>query len=235
MTRRPSHSRGGTPQRAQRVAQGAPLPVHPKFTLLEGSGASPLDSGPLPGPGSQPAPGSARAYLMRICEGDPLGLATAVRERMAERALLVEPARVGDKTAARAAFEMARDGSWQDEPARVREWIDRALALELEDQRAAGAEPVPRSPGPFLAAVAERLGLEPLLMNEAVVVFNGLPTRVRRVFFGAFVRGESLEQLAATGHGPVDTVRRRLRCALLSIARLRPSELAPEDGSSTDD
>ena len=235
MARQPSHSRGGTPERAQSFAQGSPWPVYPKFTLLGRSGAAPLDSGPLLGPGSQPASSSARAYLMRICEGDPLGLAPAVRECVAERALLVEPAHVGEKMAARAAFEMARDGGWQAEPARVREWIERALALELEDQRAAGAEPVPRSPGPFLTAVAERLGLEPLLMCGAAVVFNGLPICVRRVFFGAFVRGESLEQLAATGHGSVDTVRRRLRCALLSIARLRPSELVPEDRSSTDD
>lgn len=235
MARRPSHSRGGTPERAQRDAQGAPLPVHPKFTLLTGASGPLLDPGPLPGPGSQPTPGSARAYLVRICAGDPLGLATAVRERMAERAWLVEPARVGDKAAARAAFEMARDGGWQDEPARVREWVDRALALELEDQRTALERPIPVAPGPFLAAVAERLGLESLLMNEAAVVFNGLPTSVRRVFFDAFVRGQSPDELEAAGHGDPATVRRRLRCALLSIARLRPSELAAEDGSSRDE
>ena len=41
MARRPSHSRGRAPERARRDAQGAPLPVHPKFTLLTGS------SGPL--------------------------------------------------------------------------------------------------------------------------------------------------------------------------------------------
>lgn len=235
MARRPSHSRGEARARAQRVAQGAPLPVHPKFTLLEGCGAPLLDPGPLPGPGSQPLPGSARAFLVRICDGDPLGLATAVRERMAERAWLVEPARVGDKAAARAAFEMARDGDWQHEPARLLEWVDRALALELEDQRNALERPIPTAPGPFLAAVAERLGLDALLVNEGAVVFNGLPTSVRRAFFAAFVRGQSPDELAASGHGELATVRRRLRCALLSIARLRPSEVEPEDGSPSDE
>jgi len=211
------------------------LPVHPKFTLLEGAGAALLDPGPLPGPGSQPPPGSARAFLLRICDGDPLGLAQAVRERMGERALLVEPARVGDKVAARAAFEMAREGRWLDEPQRLREWTDRGLALELEDQRAALAKPIPAAPGPFLAAVAERLGLDALLVNEGAVVFNGLPTSVRRAFFAAFVRGQSPDELAASGHGETATVRRRLRCALLSIARLRPSEVDPEDGSPSDE
>lgn len=234
MARRPSHSRGSPPERAQRDAQGVSLPLHPKFTLLAGTSAPLLEPGPLPGPGSQPAPGSARAYLVRICDGDPLQLATAVRARVAERAFLVEPARVGDKTAARAAYEMAREGGWHDEPARIREWIDRALAVELEDQRAALARPIPAAPGPFLAALAERLGLDALLMNEAAVVFNRLPTSVRRAFLGAFVLGQSPEELAAAGHGELATVRRRLRCALLSIARLRPSELDPEDGSATD-
>jgi len=235
LARRPSHSRGGTPERAQRDAQGAPLPVHPKFTLLTGSSGPLLDPGPLPGPGSQPVPGSARAFLLRICDGDPLGIAATVRERMAHHAWLVEPASVGDKAAARAAFEMAREGCWLDEPARVREWIERALALEREDQHGALRGPIPMAPGPFLAAVAERLGLEPLLMNEAAVVFNGLPTSVRRVFFDAFVRGQSPDELEAAGHGDPATVRRRLRCALLSIARLRPSEVDPEDGSPSDE
>jgi len=235
LARRPSHRREVATERPQRVAPGTALPKPPSVTLERGATASLLDPDLPPESGSPPPPGSARAFLRRICDGDPLGLALAVRERMAARALLVEPALVGDKVAARAAFEMACDGRWQDAPERLREWIDRGLAREVEDQRAALEYPIPSAPGPFLAAVAERVGLDALLMNEGAVVFNGLPTSVRHAFYATFVRGQSTDDLVATGHADLATIRRRLRCALLSIARLRPSEVDPQDRSSSDE
>jgi hypothetical protein len=71
-------------------------------------------------------------------------------------------------------------------------------------------------------------------MHSAAVVFNALPSPVRRAFFGAFVRGQSLAELTAAGLGDDATVRRRLRCALLSLSRLTPTEVDPTDVSASE-
>jgi DNA-directed RNA polymerase specialized sigma24 family protein len=212
------------------------LPLYPKFTLLSRSDATLLGPAPIAAVGwaGPPVPGSARDFLERICDGDPLGLGPAARALVGARAYLVEPAHIADKAAARAAFEMARERRWNDSPDGVRAWLDRALARELEDQREAQSDPVPPEPGEFLGAVAERLGIQPALMHSAAVVFNALPGPVRRAFFGAFVRGQSLAELSAAGLGDEPTVRRRLRCALLSLSRLTPTEVDPADVSASE-
>ncbi len=236
MARRPPHSRASSSERALRTPDAAPLPLHPKFTLLSRPDATLLGPAPIAAVGwaGPPVPGSARDFLERVCDGDPLGLGPAARALVGARAYLVEPAHIADKAAARAAFEMARERRWDDAPARVRTWLDRALARELEDQRDAQSDAVPPEPGDFLGAVAERLGIQPALMHTAAVVFNALPSPVRRAFFGAFVRGQSLAELSAAGLGDEPTVRRRLRCALLSLSRLTPTEVDPADVDAPD-
>ncbi len=172
---------------------------------------------------------SGRELLHQICDGDPLQLEPAALARIHELALLVEPYHVTSKAAARAAFELARDRKIETAPERVPEWIERAVDEEEEDQRTQNQNGIPTMPGEFLRALAQRLGMEVGLIVEASILFNRLPLTVRRVFFGAILRGESFQQMSVAGFGSADVLERRLRCALATISALCLPELHPDD------
>lgn len=172
---------------------------------------------------------SGRELLHQICDGDPLELEPAALAQIHKLALLVEPYHVTSKAAARAAFELARDGKLDSAPKRVPEWIERAVDEEAEDQRCQGLNGIPTMPGEFLRALAVRLGMEAGLIVDASTAFNQLPLTVRRVFFGAILNGQSFQQLSDAGFGSAEALERRLRCALGTISALRPVELHPDD------
>ncbi|MCY3001353.1 MAG: hypothetical protein NTV21_06075 [Planctomycetota bacterium] len=172
---------------------------------------------------------SGRELLHQICDGDPLQLEPAALARIHELALLVEPYHVTSKAAARAAFELARDGKLDTAPKRVPEWIERAVDEEADDQRRQAANGIPTMPGEFLRALAVRLGMEAGLIVDASTAFNELPLTVRRVFFGAILTGQSLQQMSDAGYGPPEALERRLRCALSTVSALRPAEVHPDD------
>lgn len=233
MGRRPSSSQGR--QSARAGGPGPPAAAEPSSKTGEHIAEPGAASAPTPEELDQRP--TALELLRQLGPGDPLRLGAAVRGRLGLRAFLLDPERVTAKALAHAAFELARDRVRAASPARIADWVDQAIADELEEDLEEERQKLPwtRKAGELQRVLTERLGIEPGLTRSVCVVFNGLPTRVRRVFFGAVVQRLSLEELAAAGHGDPATVRRRLKTALMSISLLRPFECLPEDGSAADD
>lgn len=175
---------------------------------------------------------SGRDLIAQICDDDPLLLGPAAVAEINTRAMLLEPGHVSSKAAARAAFELARDGKLESAASRVQEWTCRAADDELDDQRNYGVDGIPQMPGEFLLKIAERLGMEPGLVVDASIAFNQLPFAVRRVFFETVINGKSFKDLERMGVGDDHTLERRLRCAFETLSRLKPSDVHPEDRDS---
>jgi len=176
----------------------------------------------------------ARALVRRLWEGDPLQLARRCARRLAQRALLMEAARVERRARARialtATLEAARAGS---ERAQAASWIAEGVDAAIDDllradERGAAREAVaPHAPGAGrdlpAAVLCGTLGIEPASLPRACATFNGLPEQTRRVFFAAVVEGESIAncaQAATTTNrkDPREEVRSRLVEAFSALA-----------------
>ena len=196
----------------QRIAEPAPNVAPPRPRLVSQGGRL-----------------SGRDLVAQICDGDPLELGPAAVAEVNRRAVLVEPGHVSSKAAARAAFELARDGRLESAVERVDGWTKQALVDELDDQRSGSASGIPQMPGEFLLRIGERLGIEPGLIVDASNAFNRLPAVVRRVFFETVINGRSFRELERAGLGDDPTLERRLRCALETISHLRLADVHPAD------
>jgi hypothetical protein len=192
----------------------------------------------------------ARALVRRLWEGDPLQLSRRCARRLAQRALLLEAARVERRARARialtATLETARADSARGEGTRwVAEGVDAAIDdLLRADERGAAREAVarraPEADDDLPAAVlCGTLGIEPASLPRACATFNGLPEPTRRAFFAAVVEGESIAscaQAATTTNGtdPQVVIRRRLVEAFSALAFSAPGALADANGPGSD-
>lgn len=208
----PQRPEPGPNAEPQRIAEPSPEAVFPLRRVI--------------GPGGRL---SGRDLIAQICDGDPLQLGPAAISEVNKRAVLVEPSHVSSKAAARAAFELARDGRLETATERVQGWTCQAVDDELEDQRSYGSDGIPQMPGEFLLTIAERLGIEPGLIVGASIAFNRLPQVVRRVFFETVINGNSFHELERRGLGDDHALERRLRSAFETISRLKTAEVHPDD------
>jgi hypothetical protein len=176
------------------------------------------EDGPDPGllRGSSP-----RVVLARICDGDPLELHARCSAHVGEQALLIDPARLYSRSAARIAYSAM---AWRGDP-RPAEFIAQRIALSLtelvEEDQEAIAHGAPPSPDPdavhdFVSSV---LGLERALAPRACAAFNGLALPLRRAWFAVVVEGETIVDHAATAAVEEAMVRQRLRSVLEAISR----------------
>lgn len=192
----------------------------------------------------------ARALVRRLWEDDPMQLSRRCARRLAQRALLLEAARVERRARARialtATLETARADSAGGEGTRwVAEGVDAAIDdLLRADERGAAREEVarrtPEADDDLPAAVlCGTLGIEPASLPRACATFNGLPEPTRRAFFAAVVEGKSIAscaQAATTTNGadPQVVIRRRLVEAFSALAFSAPGTLAGANGPGGD-
>lgn len=176
------------------------------------------------------APSSSQ-ILQRVLAGDPLAIEDRCRARIATLALLVDLERVVECVMANVAYFARRYRgapefeAWMGQ--RVEAGIERVLEDEAELDRTMRSFDPPSALHMRLGAL---LGMNPRLVRPALVVFNSLPLRVRRVFCAVVVEGCALESLAVERFGARDVSERRLRCALSSISEMRAVGVQIDDG-----
>ncbi|MDP6410553.1 MAG: hypothetical protein QGI46_14350 [Planctomycetota bacterium] len=185
----------------------------------------------------------ARSLLGRLWEGDPLQIARRCSQRISERALLLEPARVERRARARialsASIAAARDARGDLAGADwIAEGVDRAIDDALDaDARGAARDAVElpsQTDGGLLAIIlCDTLGIEPASVARACAEFNALAAPTRSVFYAAVIEGESIEHCArrvaiAPDEDPCETVWRRLARAFRAMGSLAG---APANGA----
>ncbi len=176
---------------------------------------------------------SSSQILARLVDGDPLAIEQRCRARIEHLALLVDLERVVQCTTANAAYFARRYRGappfelWMRQ--RVEAGIERVLEDEAELDRTMHAFDPPTAMHVSLGA---KLGMNPRLVRPALVIFNALPLRVRRVFRAVVVEERALAELPDAAFGELAIRERRLRCALSSIGALRPIGVEPETEDS---
>lgn len=184
-------------------------------------------------PGSELLVGSSpREIAARITPGDPLGFAGRCEARLRERALLVAPNRLLPRALARTArAAMSYRGTpplanWLS--ARVDQAIEDCLLEDREDEHAHRPATDPRDSR--YAFVAEVWGVPPAVARAACIVFNDLPSVVRRAWWALTVEGKSINRYVAEGHGPPQRVEARVKRAIQAMSLLRdPGGEDPDD------
>jgi len=177
--------------------------------------------------------GSAREILHRIFEGDPFGLMDRIEERLRDRAILIDEARVYSSATARIAF-VAKD--YEGDPPIV-EWLDHcidgaiATLIQREAQEERRGIPPTEPFDPHWIAMSQILGIEPPLARRAIHVFHTLPLETRRAFYAVAVEGKGLHRWVAEGHGPPEKVEARLQYALIMMSTLGKYGLGGPDGA----
>ncbi len=172
--------------------------------------------------------GSPREVLMRVIDGDPLGLAGRVEERARHHALLVDRERVAEAAQARVAFGAGRlreAGCFavgQDLAGFVTGCVDWALREvlneDIEDERRGLPEVPPWNPAhEFLTRT---LGIEAASTRKATSIFNHLAWATRRAFCAVMVEGKTLHRWVAEGHGPPERAKARIEHALIMLSTL---------------
>ena len=192
---------------------------------------------PLPG-GSIVAPsGDAPAHeildcrdpkeiLARLAHGDPLHLYERCAQQTRERCLLIDVDRLFElalavvaTTAAVVPGDRVGTSDWMNSQ------IDRAIDSILnEDQETERRAVDPCDPeDPSFALVRDVFGVEPTLARSVTVVFNGLPRRIRRVFFALVVEARSIDECVEEGLGNVESLRTSVRHAFRVLGHLDDS------------
>ncbi len=162
---------------------------------------------------------SPREVLGRVMNGDPLGLAARIEERLRARAYLFDADRVFLRAAARCA-RLA--GRYRGDPP-LEHWLAERIDESLLDllRTDAEADVHGHPPGPEqLAAfevLARPLGLDPACMHHACLVHNQLPEAQRKAFRELVIEGRTLDELAASGHSSATEIARAARAALLAV------------------
>jgi hypothetical protein len=168
-----------------------------------------------------------KTILRRLTNGDPLGLYERCARRTRERHLLVEVDRLFELALAIVATAAVVDS---DESVGTSEWmnsqIDRALeSILCEDQEAERRAVDSGDPdNPSYAFVRDVFGVEGPIARGATVAFNGLPHRVRAVFFALVVKAKSVDQCVAEGLGTVAALKRDVQLAFRTLGHLDESD-----------
>ncbi len=164
---------------------------------------------------------SPREILRRLLDSDPLGLELRIRDRLAQRALLLDPERLLARAGARTAY--AVHGSRIQVPTRefVLGCIDEAIEeLVREDHESE------RSSQPLAAHdqrfdfLADALGVRVEKARRACVVFNELPDEVRRAYWALVIEGRSVARCGSLGLGSPEEVEGNVKRALLALSLL---------------
>lgn len=157
-----------------------------------------------------------RQVLQCLFDGDPLGIAERCRRRLAHRAILLDAETLELRTFARVAH---RAGEYDGEPA-LDAWLDGCIDRAIEDLLAEASERENHSPpeleptDPTHRFFAELLGIEAPLARRSALIFNRLPTLLRRVVWQLVVEGKTLGRAAAEGLGEREVLVEELACAL---------------------
>lgn len=183
-----------------------------------GLGARGLGDGtygdPIPLPGDRGAlllTGSAPEVLARIVPDDPLGLRSLIGQKLAARALLLDPEALLLRTQAACALLAS---SWRGEPELAR-WLERRVEEAFEGILAEEREALERGE---LAGVGDLPGAS-VALGEACARFNAMPFEWREAFVAlvldrsnpdraARARGLSLSELARRARAGVELFRR---------------------------
>jgi hypothetical protein len=174
---------------------------------------------------------SAREVLRNLVQGDPLRVEERVRARIEALAVLVELEPVVQATMANIAYFAGRYRGRPDFERWLAQRVEAGIERVLEDE--AEADRTLRSfdpPTELHLRIGGALGMNPRLVRPALVVFNSLPLRVRRVFQAVVVEHRSLDSLPLERFGALEVRERRLRTALESISALRPVGVQIDDG-----
>ncbi len=184
------------------------------------------------------ARGTPREILARIVPDDPLGLRERVRNRLRERAFLLDVERVHLRALARCASRAPR---YRGRPA-LDVWLDRRVEEAIEDVRLLCEEP-PGEPSDETGRLrpdaiehfAAALGLDAAALREGLASFHELPAGEREVFFRLVLEGGSLDEVArALKLSGGETARRARRAfeAVLTTPAV-PAQDARRDGPQT--
>jgi hypothetical protein len=164
--------------------------------------------------------GGPTEVLARLCDGDPLGLATRLVRRAAARALLVSPERLFERGAAHCA---RRAGEYRGRP-RPELWLERRAeevvrAFEREGDR------VPRTAveGPGTGAAAGGAAARRAsALERAAARFNACPRADRDALWRLAFAGQSLDQQAHDAKQSLSEMARRARRALDALLSSAP-------------
>ena len=163
---------------------------------------------------------SASSILVRIVDGDPLGIEPICRALLRERALLVDSERAITTTFAFIARRaVSASGTIELGP-----WLARVAAEALDDMLRDDRESAEQSeriePDDLrYAAFAEVLGLTTGAAARACAAFNRLPDRVRKDFWEATREGRSMDEVGRTSDRTAQEVRVNVERALRTLAR----------------
>jgi hypothetical protein len=210
----------------------------------EGPDRSELDSlaareagGAAPGADAVPAclrGRSADEVLEKLDRGDPLGIERRARRAIEQRAVLLDVERVVARGMAQVAFAARLYKGWPP----VELWTERAVegaieALLDEDRESMALSKSPQvEDRPNFAFLCDALGITPERALQVTVVFNDLPTVVRRCYYDTFVLGRSIEDCAASGIGTRAEVESHLLRALTAMSLLRDPGRSADGGTS---
>ena len=182
--------------------------------------------------------GGPSKVILRLAQGDPLGLRRVVGVCLAQRALLLDADWVHLRTMTRIAMA-AR--SYEGLPAFAL-WLESQVAAAVEevlDEEREFADMAPSMYGPegcsphqpaVHRALGDPLGIDPDVSRRVCAAFNALPYQERHTFDSLILRGKDLDQMAVVLGVSASRLARRARRILdhlLVVAQKSPGEPQP--------
>ncbi len=182
--------------------------------------------------------GGPSKVILRLAQGDPLGLRRVVGVRLARRALLLDADWVHLRTMTRIALASR---SYEGSPP-FAHWletqVDAAIEEVLDEEREfAQSSSLTQNPeGCSLhqpavhKALGDPLGIDPGVSRRVCAALNGLPYQERHTFSSLVLRGEDLDQMAAESGISASRVGRRVRRVLdhlLAVAHKSSTKSQP--------
>lgn len=179
--------------------------------------------------------GGPAKVILRLAQGDPLGLRRVVGVRLARRALLLDADWVHLRTMTRIALasrsyegsppfahwlETEVDAAVEEVLDEEREFAESSSSLQNPDGCASHQPAVHR-------ALGDPLGIDPCASRRVCAALNGLPYQERHTFSSLVLRGEDLDQMAAELGISASRVARQVRRVLdhlLAVAHKPPIE-----------
>ena len=177
------------------------------------------------------ASGTPQEVLVRLVDGDPLGVRARAVARLREARLVLD----GERVALRCLARVARAAQFYRGRPSFETWLDErcdeALRDLVEEERLAVSrgEPVASEPNVVLRLFAEPLGLEPAAARRACVTLNERPFEERDAFFALVLEARPLDEVARERDLDPTLVARRARRVLLALLRSdeREQEMLP--------
>ncbi|HIF40112.1 MAG TPA: sigma-70 family RNA polymerase sigma factor [Planctomycetes bacterium] len=182
--------------------------------------------------------GGPAKVILRLAQGDPLGLRSVVGVRLARRSLLLDADWVHLRTMTRIALASR---SYEGSPP-FAHWletqVDAAIEEVLDEEREfAGSSSSTQNPEGCSShqpavhrALGDPLGIDPDTSRRVCVALNGLPYQERHTFSSLVLSGEDLDQVAAELGSSASRVARRVRRVLdhlLAVAHKPPTKSQP--------